>query len=50
MTTVKICVDQSGIVYSPSESSDLFLILGCLTSNLLVLDFFNLAFLFYVWS
>ena len=32
------------MVYSATGSSDLFLILGCLTSNLLVLGLFQLAF------
>ena len=50
MTTLKLRVDQSGMVYSPSGSLDLFLILGCLTCNLLVLGFFHLAFLFFLWG
>ena len=29
------------MVYSPTESSDLFLILGCMTSNVLVLKLFQ---------
>ena len=32
------------MVYSPTGSSDLFLIFVCLTSNLLVLGLFHLAF------
>ena len=40
MTTVKLRVDRSGIVYLPTGSSDLFFILGCLTYNLLVLGLF----------
>ena len=50
MTTVKLRVDQSGIVYSPSGSLDLFLILSCLTSNLLVLGLFHLAFFCFLWG
>ena len=50
MTTIKLHVDRSGMVYSPAGSSDLFLILGCLISNLLVLGLFHLAILFYVWG
>ena len=46
MTTVKLCLNRSRMVYSPTGSSDLFLILGCLTSNVLVLGFFHLAFFF----
>ena len=34
MTTIKLHVDRSGMVYSPAGSSDLFLILGCLISNI----------------
>ena len=49
MTTVKLCVDQSRMVYSTTGSSDLFLIIGCLTSNLLVLGLFHLAF-FFLWG
>ena len=45
MTTVKLCVERSRMVYSPTGSSDLFLILGCLTSNLLVLGLFTWHFL-----
>ena len=48
MTTVKLCVERSRKVYSPTGSSDLFLILGCLTSNLLVLGLFHLA--FFLWG
>ena len=35
----KLRVDWSGMVYSPTGSSDLFLILGCMTSNFLYLSF-----------
>ena len=50
MTTVKLRVDQSGMVYSPSGSLDLFLILSCLTSNLLVLGLFHLAYFCFLWG
>ena len=48
MKTVKLSVDRSRMIYSPTGSSDLFLILGCLTSNLLVLGLFHLA--FFLWG
>ena len=48
MTTVKLCKDRSRMVYLPAGSSDLFLILSCLTSNLLVLGLFHLA--FFLWG
>ena len=35
----KFRVDWSGMVYSPTGSSDLLLILGCTTSNFLYLSF-----------
>ena len=36
-------MDWSRTVYSPAESSDLFLILGCMTSNFLYLSFSTLC-------
>ena len=48
MITVKLCVDRSRMVYSPAGSLNLFLILGCLTSNPLVLGLFHLA--FFLWG
>ena len=41
---VKLRVNWSGMVYSPTESSDLFLILGCMTSDFLYLGFSTLYF------
>ena len=35
ITTVKLCVDWSGMVFSPTGCSDLFLTLGCMTFNFL---------------
>ena len=45
--TVKLYLDRSAMVYSPVGSSDLFLILGCMTSNFLYLNFstFHASFL-----
>ena len=39
MMTVKVCVDLSGMVYLPTGSSELILILGCMTQNFLYLSF-----------
>ena len=40
--TVKLHLDRSAMVYSRVGSSDLFLILGCMTSNFLYLSFSTL--------
>ena len=40
--TVKLYLDLSAMVYSSVGSSDLLLILGCMTSNFLYLSFFTL--------
>ena len=37
-------VDWSGMVYSPTVSSDLLMILGCMTSNFFYLRFSTLYF------
>ena len=42
ITTVKLPVDWSGMVYSPTGSLDLFLTLGCMISNFLYLSFSTL--------
>ena len=42
--TVTFGVDRSGMVYLPTGSSDLILNLGCMTSNLLVLEVFQFVF------
>ena len=42
ITTVTLRVDWSGMVYLPTGSSDLILILGCMTSNFLYLNFSTL--------
>ena len=39
ITTVKLHLDWSRMVYSPAESTDLFLIIGCMTSNFLTWAF-----------
>ena len=38
---------RSGMVYLPAGSSDLILILGCMTSNLLVLELLHFVFWFF---
>ena len=42
--TVKLCVDWSWMVCSPTGSSDLILILGCMTSNSLAHELFHFVF------
>ena len=42
ITTVKLCVDWSGTVYSLTGGSDLFLILSCMTSDIWYLSFSTL--------
>ena len=42
--TVKLHVDWSRMVYLPTGSADLILILGCMMSNLLVLELFHFVF------
>ena len=42
--TVKLSMDRSGMVYLPTGGSDLILILGCMTSNLFVLELLHFGF------